>query len=102
MFVAVWPDFLTCPKALSSAHVELNHSWEHLCSWKCYHAQDGPSVVAASAQVSLDLGSRYFYRENEMAGVTESQNILTDFKQNPVYAIYAICFVEGTSGTFQW
>lgn len=35
-----------------------------------------------------------------MAGVTESQNILIDFKQSPVYAIYAICFVERTSGTF--
>lgn len=37
-----------------------------------------------------------------MARVTEPQNILIDFKQSPVNAIYAICFVEGTSGTFQW
>lgn len=37
-----------------------------------------------------------------MAGVTESQNIFTDFRQNSVCAIYAICFAEGTSGTFQW
>lgn len=63
MHGAVWKDFLTCPKALISAHVEVSHSREHLCSWKRYCAQEGPSGVAASAQVSLDLGSRYFQRE---------------------------------------